>query len=150
MNAHAVELRLSAYSDYVNPQWVRLLDLLEMNVRYERCLGSELFDSEGRRYLDCFSGYCVQNIGHNHPAVIEALREELAACGPTMVQSHVPQLAGELAGRLCGLAGGKDASATELGVQGQDALVSLCELVAVPGFDQAQGAKPTDIALTRG
>ena len=107
MNAHAVELRLSAYSDYVNPQWVRLLDLLEMNVRYERCLGSELFDSEGRRYLDCFSGYCVQNIGHNHPAVIEALREELAACGPTMVQSHVPQLAGELAGRLCGLAGGK-------------------------------------------
>jgi len=29
----------SCYSDYVNPQWVRLLALLGMDVSYERCLG---------------------------------------------------------------------------------------------------------------
>ena len=47
------------YSAHVNPQWVRLLDLLEMNVRYERCLGSELFTDDGRRILDFLSGYCA-------------------------------------------------------------------------------------------
>jgi ornithine--oxo-acid transaminase len=94
------------YADHVNPQWVRLLDLLEMNVSYERCLGSELFTSEGRRILDFLSGYCVHNAGHNHAAVIEAIREELELCGPAMIQSHVSTLAGELAARLCQRAGG--------------------------------------------
>ncbi len=106
MTTTAVESRVSSYAAYVNPQWVRLLDLLAMNVHYEHCLGSELFDSDRHRILDFLSGYCVHNIGHNHPAVIAALREELERCGPAMIQSHVPELAGELAERLCRLAGG--------------------------------------------
>jgi ornithine--oxo-acid transaminase len=95
-----------AYSEHVNPQWVRLLDLLEMNVRYRQCRGSELFTEEGRRILDFISGYCVHNAGHNHPAVIAAIREELESCGPAMIQSHVAELAGELAEKLCRRAGG--------------------------------------------
>ena len=95
------------YSEHVNPQWVRLLDLLEMNVRYERCLGSELFTADGRRILDFLSGYCVHNVGHNHPAVIAAVREELEGCGPAMIQTHVAERAGELGEKLCQLAGGR-------------------------------------------
>jgi len=99
-------LATDAYSDHVNPQWVKLLGLLEMNVSYERCLGAELFTADGRRILDFLSGYCVHNAGHNHPAIIDALKEELDRFGPVMLQSNVAKLAGELAGRLCGLAGG--------------------------------------------
>ena len=33
-------------------QWVRLLDLLEMNAVYEHCSGVELFTAGGRRILD--------------------------------------------------------------------------------------------------
>lgn len=95
------------YSQHVNPQWVRLLDLLEMNVRYERCAGSELFTAGGRRILDFLSGYCVHNVGHNHPAVIAAIREELESCGPAMIQTHVAERAGELAEKLCQRTGGK-------------------------------------------
>lgn len=95
------------YSEHVNPQWVRLLDLLEMNVRYERCLGSELFTADGRRILDFLSGYCVHNVGHNHPAVIAAVREELESCGPAMIQTHVAERAGELGEKLCQRAGGR-------------------------------------------
>ena len=95
------------YSDHVNPQWVRLLSLLEMNVRYTRCLGAELFTSEGGRILDFLSGYSVHNLGHNHPSVIAALHDELDRNGPAMLQSHVPELAGELAAELCRLAGGR-------------------------------------------
>ncbi|MCU1256571.1 MAG: aminotransferase [Candidatus Angelobacter sp.] len=91
----------SGYSENVNPQWVRLLSLLEMNVRYTRCVGAELFTADGTRILDFLSGYCVHNLGHNHPSVIAALHDELDRSGPAMLQSHVPELAGELAAELC-------------------------------------------------
>lgn len=95
------------YAARVNPQWVRLLELLEMNVRYERCTGAELLTSEGKRVVDFLSGYCVHNVGHNHRYVVRALQEELQRSGPAMIQTHVADLAGELADRLCQRAGGR-------------------------------------------
>jgi ornithine--oxo-acid transaminase len=100
------ELAENQYAISVNPQWVRLLKLLQMNVRYERCCGAELFTAEGETILDFLAGYCVHNVGHNHPAIIAALKDELDRRGPAMLQSHVPERAGELAERLCRLAGG--------------------------------------------
>src|SRR5258708_14289770 len=78
-----------------------------MNVRYEKCIGTELHTSLGRCILDFLSGYCVHNAGHNHPEIIEALKEELDRSGPAMLQSHVPELAGELSDQLCSRAGGR-------------------------------------------
>jgi ornithine--oxo-acid transaminase len=96
----------SNYERFVNPQWVSLLNLLGMNATYERCEGCELFTSDGRRILDFLSGYCVHNAGHNHPYIIPALKDEVDKRGPAMLQSHVPEIAGELARRLCQQAGG--------------------------------------------
>jgi ornithine--oxo-acid transaminase len=94
------------YADFVNPQWTKLLALLEMNVAYDRCAGAELTTIDGRRIIDFLSGYCVHNTGHNHPAIIQALKDELDRSGPVMLQSSISELAGELAARLCKLAGG--------------------------------------------
>jgi ornithine--oxo-acid transaminase len=94
------------YQEYVNPQWAKLLALLEMNVRYDRCVGVELHVDDGRTILDFLSGYGVHNAGHNHPRIIAALEQELERRGPAMLQSHVPDSAGELAARLSKLAGG--------------------------------------------
>jgi len=95
------------YSQHVNPQWVRLLRVLDLSVSYERCEGAELFTVDGRRILDFLSGYCVHNVGHNHPAVLSAIIDELQKRGAVMLQSHVSELAGELAQRLCKRAGGR-------------------------------------------
>jgi ornithine--oxo-acid transaminase len=103
----AVSAPSEAYGSRVNPQWVRLLSVLQMDVRYTRCLGAELFTDDGRRILDFLSGYCVHNAGHNHPDIIAELKEELDRQGPAMLQSHVPELAGELAAELCKRAGGR-------------------------------------------
>ncbi|HTR37916.1 MAG TPA: aspartate aminotransferase family protein [Bryobacteraceae bacterium] len=97
----------SLYQERVNPQWVRLLDVLGMNEEYVRCEGTELYAAGGRRILDFLSGYCVHNAGHNHPAILDALRDELDRRGPAMLQSHVSELAGELAEKLCSRAGGR-------------------------------------------
>ena len=77
-----------------------------MNLSYERCVGTELFTADGLRILDFLSGYCVHNTGHNHPAIVSALKKELDKSGPVMLQSNASELAGELAERLCNLAGG--------------------------------------------
>src|SRR5258707_15270779 len=107
MASSATAISNNAYASHVNPQWVKLLNLLQMNVRYESCTGVELKASDGRTILDFLSGYCVHNAGHNHPEIIEALKDELDRRGPAMLQSHVPELAGALAARLCERAGGK-------------------------------------------
>jgi ornithine--oxo-acid transaminase len=118
------------YKEYVNPQWVRFLDLLEMNTRYTGCRGVELFTADGRRILDFLSGYGVHNIGHNHPKVAAALKLELDRGGPAMLQSHVPELAGELAARLCRLAGGRLQKAffASSGSEGVEAAIKFSRL----------------------
>jgi ornithine--oxo-acid transaminase len=95
------------YANLVNKQWVRLLDSLGMNVPYTRCEGTKLWVEGGDCYTDFLSGYCVHNVGHNHPDVIRALHDELDKRGAVIVQSHVPGLAGRLASKLCSLAGGQ-------------------------------------------
>lgn len=96
-----------AYSEHVNPQWARLLSLLEMNAEYVECRGEKLRNADGRIILDFLSGYCVHNLGHNHPRLIEALHAELDGYGPAMLQSHVSVTAGQLAEKLCARAGGR-------------------------------------------
>ena len=78
-----------------------------MNLRYRRCEGAVLHTEEGGRIVDFLSGYCVHNTGHNHPVIIQALKDELDRKGPGMLQSHVPESAGELASKLCERAGGR-------------------------------------------
>ena len=98
-----------------------------MNVPFVRCEGAELFRADGQRVLDFLSGYCVHNTGHNHPYIVSALKEELDRSGPVMLQSHVPELAGELAGRLCESAGGclKKAHFTSSGSEGVEAAIKF-------------------------
>ncbi len=95
------------YCNFVNPQWVKLLNTLQMNAQYTRCTGTELHTADGRVILDFLSGYCVHNTGHNHPDILEALKTELDRRGPAMLQSHVAATAGDLAQALCKRAGGR-------------------------------------------
>jgi len=38
--------------------------------------GAEVWDADGRRYIDFFAGLSVSNVGHCHPAVVEAVRAQ--------------------------------------------------------------------------
>ncbi|SFH96610.1 4-aminobutyrate aminotransferase apoenzyme [Paraburkholderia megapolitana] len=43
----------------------------------ERAENSELWDVEGRRYIDFAAGIAVNNTGHRHPKIVAAIREQL-------------------------------------------------------------------------
>lgn len=46
-------------------------------IEIERAEGVYLYGPDGNRYLDLVSGFAVSNIGHRHPAVLEAIRKQL-------------------------------------------------------------------------
>ncbi|RFA31077.1 diaminobutyrate--2-oxoglutarate transaminase [Alkalilimnicola ehrlichii] len=50
---------------------------------FEKAVGSCLYDTEGRRYLDFFAGASVLNYGHNHPALKKKLIEYIENDGIT-------------------------------------------------------------------
>lgn len=61
-------------------------------VTFVRGQGSELWDDQGRRYLDLLSGLAVTSLGHSHPEVADALAEQAR----TLL--HVSNLYGTLPG----------------------------------------------------
>src|SRR5512140_2317532 len=38
--------------------------------------GAVLYDADGKRYVDCVGGQGSANLGHAHPAVVAAIREQ--------------------------------------------------------------------------
>lgn len=72
-----------------------------------RAEGATIWDVEGRAYLDLLSGIGVANLGHGHPAVIAAVREQAERYLHVMVYGEAveePQV--RLARRLAALAPG--------------------------------------------
>jgi predicted acetylornithine/succinylornithine family transaminase len=67
--------------------------------------GCSVFDAEGRSYLDLVGGIAVNSLGHCHPAIVRAIREQ---CGTLMHVSNLyrnpwsVRLAEELAARVPG------------------------------------------------
>ena len=66
--------------------------------------GSELWDVNGRRYIDFAGGIGVMNVGHNHPRVMEAVRAQLDRATHTSFQVVVYESYLRLAERLCEVA----------------------------------------------
>ncbi len=68
---------------------------------YSHARGSWMFSAGGQRYLDACSGIINVNIGHAHPVVVEALRDQAGICtfaSPgSFAATHMEQLAGATA-----------------------------------------------------
>ncbi len=62
----------------------------------ERASGIYLFGADGKKYLDLISGISVSNLGHCHPAVVKAVKEQAEKFMHLMVYGeyiHYPQVA---------------------------------------------------------
>jgi 4-aminobutyrate aminotransferase/(S)-3-amino-2-methylpropionate transaminase len=70
----------------------------------DHAMGSELWDVDGRRYIDFVGGIGVLNVGHNHPRVMEAVRKQLDRVTHTSFQVVMYESYVRLAQRLSELA----------------------------------------------
>jgi len=102
--------------------------------------GSWLWDADGRRYLDLFPGWGVNAIGHCHPRVVAAVREQV---GRLMHVANVPfyiEEQGRLAQMLAERSFGGQAFFCNSGAEANEAAMKLARRYAA---DQAPaGAHP--------
>jgi 4-aminobutyrate aminotransferase/(S)-3-amino-2-methylpropionate transaminase len=66
----------------------------------ERARNAEIWDVEGKRYIDFAGGIAVVNTGHSHPEVVKAVKDQLDAFSHTCVMVTPYANAVELAERL--------------------------------------------------
>src|SRR5207302_3435309 len=66
--------------------------------------GCEVWDADGRRYLDLVAGIAVSSLGHAHPDLVAAVSEQVGRLAHSS-NLYVNERAVELAERLVGLLG---------------------------------------------
>ena len=68
---------IEKYQKFVNPTQVALLKVGGFD-HIEACAeGMTLTDLEGNSYIDCLGGYGVFSLGHRHPKVVQAVKDQL-------------------------------------------------------------------------
>jgi putrescine aminotransferase len=87
------------YRAYLNPPLARVMKVSGSPVEV-RAQGCTIVDQNGKEYLDFAGGYGVFTLGHRHPRVLAAVREQLeslALSGRTMFSPPMGRLAKRLA-----------------------------------------------------
>lgn len=76
-----------------------------LGIEVARAHGCVVVDNNGREYLDLLSGIGVASLGHAHPAVVQAIKEQAARYLHTMVYGeHIQEPQVRLARRLAEVA----------------------------------------------
>jgi 4-aminobutyrate aminotransferase len=112
------------------------------NIYAERALNSELWDVEGKRYIDFGSGIAVLNTGHRHPRIVEAIRHQLDHFTHTAYQVVPYESVVRLAERLNQLTPGTHAKKTAFFTTGVEAVENAIKIA------RAHTRRPGVIALT--
>ncbi len=94
-------------------------------VAFERGDGAWLWDTDGRRYLDALSGIAVCGLGHAHPAVTEALRNQAGTLVHTSNLYRIPAQE-QLADALTALSGLDRVFFCNSGAEANEAAIKLC------------------------
>jgi 4-aminobutyrate aminotransferase len=82
--------------------------------------GARVWDADDKEYVDMLAGFSVSNLGHGHPRVLEAVREQSEQLIHYFDLPNEPRE--ELAARLAALAPGDGKKRVLFGVTGADAI----------------------------
>ncbi|MDP5306946.1 4-aminobutyrate--2-oxoglutarate transaminase [Paracoccus spongiarum] len=93
-----------------------------------RAENAELWDSEGRRFIDFAAGIAVVNTGHGHPRVIEAVKAQIERFTHTCHQVAPYESYVELAEKLNAAAPGDFAKKTMFATTGAEAVENAVKI----------------------
>jgi 4-aminobutyrate aminotransferase/(S)-3-amino-2-methylpropionate transaminase len=97
-------------------------------VYIERALGSELWDVEGKRYIDFGTGIAVCSAGHSHPKIVAAVTEQLQKFSHTCVMVTPYDSAVRLAEKLNELAPGNSKKKSVFVTTGAEAVENAVKI----------------------
>lgn len=107
-----------------------------------RAQGAKIWDVDGKEYLDFVGGIGVQNIGHSHPRVVQAVQAQLERYSHTCFQVTMYEPYVKLAERLNGLAPGDFEKKTIFLTTGAEAVENAVKIA------RAYTNRPAIISLT--
>src|SRR4029078_1200538 len=89
-------LTRSSYIRFMNLRELFLLhnaqtSMAPMALEIVKAAGCELIDSAGKKYIDLIGGISVANVGHVHPAVVDAVKKQLDSFMHVMVYGEFVQ-----------------------------------------------------------
>jgi len=86
--------------------------------------GCEVWDVNGKRYLDALGGIAVNTLGHAHPQLVAALSDQIGKLIHTSNYYHVP-LQEELAAKLVELSGMSNVFFCSTGLEANEAALKM-------------------------
>jgi acetylornithine aminotransferase len=89
--------------------------------------GVWLWDTQGRRYMDCLAGIGVSCLGHAHPKLVAAISEQAARVIHTSNIYEIPQQAA-LAERITAISGMTEVVFGNSGAEANEAAIKLARL----------------------
>lgn len=110
----------------------------------QRAQNAELWDVEGRRYIDFGSGIAVLNTGHRHPKLVAAIAAQLERFTHTAYQVVPYESTVELAEKINALTPGNHAKKTAFFTTGAEAVENAIKIA------RAATKRPGVIALSGG
>lgn len=117
---------------------------------WEEARGANVRDVDGNLYIDVTSGFGVAAVGHAHPRVVAAVREQAGRLLHGLGDVHAHPLRVELAGRLVRLAPVDDAQVF-FSISGAEAVeIALKTAVAATGRPGVLAFEPSYHGLTLG
>ena len=93
------------FREFMNPGLCTLMGLLDFDKLFVRAEGVHVWDRDDHCYLDFVGGYGSLSLGHNHPRVLEALRQ--VSTMPNLLQVSMGAAAGALAHNLAKITPGE-------------------------------------------
>ncbi len=100
---------------------------IKRDVQIVRGHGARLEDAEGRSYIDCVGGQGAANLGHAHPAVLDAIRAQAADLIACPELFHNPVRA-QYQAALCDAAGMARAYLCNSGAEAVEAALKIAHL----------------------
>src|SRR5947207_9905812 len=101
-----IETTADLYREHLNPTLPNLLKFMGYGTVSDATDGMTLTDVEGNEWLDFLGGLGVFSLGHRHPRVVAAVREQLDRL-PLQIPIFFNRLQAELARELAALTPGR-------------------------------------------
>ena len=122
----------------------------EPPILWEEAAGANVIDADGNIYIDLTSGFGVAAIGHRHPRVVAAVREQAGRLLHALGDVHAHPSRVELAARLVRIAPVDDAQIF-FAISGSDAVeIALKTAVGATGKRGIVAFQPSYHGMTLG
>jgi putrescine aminotransferase len=129
------------YEKHINPGLAGLLRFTGLDKTESHAEGVYVWDTQGKRYLDFLGLYGTLSLGHRHPRVVQAVKEQLDRM-PMSVRVLISGPASQLAARLAEITPGQLSMVYfgNSGAEGVEAALKFARFFTrKPGFITTQG-----------